>query len=213
MYALGEITLVVIGILIALQINNWNEGRKERNIEKEYVESLHAQLMDDQQVLQNEQSYNNSLINQFIYAKEIIRNNRMELVDTLGKIAINMKKYADFRRSSNVFQTLVSSGEIRFIRNSNLKERLQALEQLYSYINRLENTHEDAIIQLIIDQIRLPIRFDPYKVEKPDLLFNYVYENNFSLLIELMREQDGLYEIAISDIDDIFEEIGHHRIN
>ena len=34
LYAVGEILLVVIGILIALQVNNWNEGRKERIIEK-----------------------------------------------------------------------------------------------------------------------------------------------------------------------------------
>jgi len=33
-YALGEIILVVIGILIALQINNWNENRKNRNLER-----------------------------------------------------------------------------------------------------------------------------------------------------------------------------------
>jgi uncharacterized membrane-anchored protein len=29
LYAVGEVTLVVVGILIALQVNNWNEGRKE----------------------------------------------------------------------------------------------------------------------------------------------------------------------------------------
>ena len=34
-YAIGEIPLVVIGILIALQINNWNEGRKQEILEYE----------------------------------------------------------------------------------------------------------------------------------------------------------------------------------
>ena len=33
-YAIGEIVLVVIGILIALQINNWNQNRKENFLEK-----------------------------------------------------------------------------------------------------------------------------------------------------------------------------------
>ena len=32
-YAIGEILLLVIGILIALQINNWNENRQNRNKE------------------------------------------------------------------------------------------------------------------------------------------------------------------------------------
>jgi len=41
-YALGEILLVVIGILIALQINNWNEVRKERLKEQELLIQLQA---------------------------------------------------------------------------------------------------------------------------------------------------------------------------
>ena len=36
-YAIGEIILVVIGILIALSINNWNENKKDRKLEKEFL--------------------------------------------------------------------------------------------------------------------------------------------------------------------------------
>ena len=43
-YAIGEIVLVVIGILIALQINNWNEGRKERIIERKTLHELRVNL-------------------------------------------------------------------------------------------------------------------------------------------------------------------------
>ena len=41
-YAIGEILLVVIGILIALQINNWNEGRKTQSQEQVILEVLHT---------------------------------------------------------------------------------------------------------------------------------------------------------------------------
>ena len=36
LYAIGEIVLVVIGILIALQINNWNEDKKNNRLEEAY---------------------------------------------------------------------------------------------------------------------------------------------------------------------------------
>ena len=39
-YAIGEIILVVIGILIALQINNWNESKKSSRIELEFLKNL-----------------------------------------------------------------------------------------------------------------------------------------------------------------------------
>ncbi len=39
-YAIGEIVLVVIGILIALSINNWNEYRKDRIVEKEVLQNM-----------------------------------------------------------------------------------------------------------------------------------------------------------------------------
>src|SRR5210317_368566 len=43
-YAIGEIVLVVIGILIALQINNWNEENKDIEQEKVYLKNLKEDL-------------------------------------------------------------------------------------------------------------------------------------------------------------------------
>lgn len=39
-YAIGEILLVVIGILIALQINNWNESQKEQLLEGQLIDEV-----------------------------------------------------------------------------------------------------------------------------------------------------------------------------
>ena len=46
-YAIGEVVLVVIGILIALQINNWNENRKLNITTSEYIENLTSDIVQD----------------------------------------------------------------------------------------------------------------------------------------------------------------------
>lgn len=50
-YAVGEIVLVVIGILIAVQINNWNEGRKADKFEKKLLNELLNSLVDDYELI------------------------------------------------------------------------------------------------------------------------------------------------------------------
>jgi DNA-directed RNA polymerase beta' subunit len=47
LYAIGEIILVVIGILIALSINNWNENRKVNLEEKSYLKRLLQENKED----------------------------------------------------------------------------------------------------------------------------------------------------------------------
>ena len=46
-YAIGEILLVVIGILIALQINNWNENRKQSELKTVYISRLVSDIQQD----------------------------------------------------------------------------------------------------------------------------------------------------------------------
>ncbi|WP_455168788.1 DUF6090 family protein [Aegicerativicinus sediminis] len=63
-YAVGEIILVVIGILIALQINNWNENEKLLKLEKEILEEVKIGLESDflniKKVIEDHQTFMNS---------------------------------------------------------------------------------------------------------------------------------------------------------
>ena len=51
LYAIGEIALVVIGILIALQINNWNESKKLHHTQKVYLKEIRNDLVQDTALL------------------------------------------------------------------------------------------------------------------------------------------------------------------
>src|SRR6056297_1068125 len=53
LYAIGEILLVVIGILIALQVNNWNEERIKLSEEKYFLENLIENVVSDSALVQN----------------------------------------------------------------------------------------------------------------------------------------------------------------
>lgn len=52
-YILGEITLIVLGILIAVQINNWNESRKFRRFEKQIMQEIHQTFKKDLDVIKS----------------------------------------------------------------------------------------------------------------------------------------------------------------
>ena len=60
-YAIGEILLVVIGILIALSINNWNETRKDRKRLLTYKQILAAEQKEDLNTLEQMRDFNDSI--------------------------------------------------------------------------------------------------------------------------------------------------------
>lgn len=208
-YAIGEIVIVVAGILLALYLNNWNQERTDKKLEIQYYQSMNNQLKEDLDIILGEINYNQNYLNQFLYAKDLILLNDKSKIDTLGKIIVNMVRFSDFRRKSNIYQTLINSGEIIKIHNYNITERLQSLEETYTYINRLEDNHFSIILSQIIPDIRQRIQLDPLKVENPESLFEYQFQNNFDILIILMLEKSDIYKRAKDEIGSIIDLIEH----
>ncbi len=204
-YAFGEIIIVVIGILLALYLNNWNQERTEKKLELQYYQGIKNQLNEDLTTLNGEIEYNQDFLNQFSYAKKLILLNDKSKIDTLGKIALNMVRFSDFRRKSNIYQTLVNSGEIVLINNNEITEKLQSLEENYTYINRLEENHASIILSQIIPEIKQVIQFDPLKVVDINSFFSFKFQNSFDILSVLMTEKKDAYKQAQNEITSTIE--------
>lgn len=204
-YAAGEVIIVVIGILLALYVNNWNQERTENKLELQYYQSIKDQLNEDFNTLNGEIAYNQNFLNQFSFAKKLILLNDKSKIDSLGKITLNMVRFSDFRRKSNIYLTLVNSGEIVLIRNNKITEKLQSLEENYTYINRLEENHASIIFSQIIPEITQIIQFDPIKIMDMNFLFSYKFQNSFDLLIVLMIEKMDVYKQAQNEIVSIIK--------
>ena len=206
-YAAGEIFIVVVGIIVALYLNNRNHERANDKLEIQYYQSVKNQLNEDLNTLIDVMDYDQRHLNQFLYAQKSILMNDESKIDTLGKIAMNMVRYADFRRKSNIYQTLVNSGEIIIIKNNKIREKLENLEQDYMYINRLEENHETIVYSRIIPVLTEVLRFNPLKVEDTGTFFSYKFLNNFDALIILMTEKREVYQQAKNEITATIEMI------
>ena len=91
-YAIGEIILVVVGILIALSINNWNEEIKESHIEQNYLRRLLVDLESDFKTLTFSKGLSKDRINQIKTLTDVIKNQSMsnenstQIIESIEKV-------------------------------------------------------------------------------------------------------------------------------
>jgi hypothetical protein len=112
-YAIGEIILVVIGILIALQINNWNEGKKtkekERQVLTEIISDLEFTLQDLDRVLDKRTNNLNRTINSIQTIIDVLENDK-PYDDSLAYHFRASFAYDDIYYKTSGYQSLVSIG-------------------------------------------------------------------------------------------------------
>ena len=131
-FGIVEIFLVVAGILIALSVNNWTTKKSQRNDELKIYETILSRIQEDRHVIQGTIEYNNIYLDQFQFADRIISANNRSGVDTLLGIIPSLFRYSDFDKSSNIYQNLLNSGELKILENNEITSRLQVLEETYT---------------------------------------------------------------------------------
>ena len=196
-----EIFLVVAGILIALSINNWNNKKTQRSDELNIYKNIQSRISEDREDLEAVIDYNNKYTAQFEYASNLIEAKDIASLDTLVSLTTNLFKYSDFSKSSNVYQNLLNSGELKLLQNREVLTMLQDLEETYIYLNRMESIHQQLVTEILAPELIKNLHLSSSEVERPDELFSFHYHNFFTLSISIMEEKDEIYQRALREID------------
>lgn len=123
-YAIGEIVLVVIGILIALSINNWNENRKIIAQEQLILERLKADIITDVDGILTQMEYINRSNKELTFIIDIILGNTETNLQDFRKNLRSLLAVNFFNQNKTTFNNIVSSGQIEFIQNKKLTDSI-----------------------------------------------------------------------------------------
>jgi len=120
-YAIGEVVLVVIGILIALSINNWNESRIDRISEQAILRQLKSEFNSNLKQLDEKIGIRSYIINSAIQLLANIDNPSIRNIDS---IEMHLAKTIPYTTFDPILNDLATSGNLRLIKNDSLRALL-----------------------------------------------------------------------------------------
>lgn len=203
LYATGEIVLVVIGILIALSINNANQARITREKEQAYLLSLKSEFVTSQTKLDNLMEVNKQNYEGAKQMLTYLENERSFLPEEkLSQLLFQSFAYeVAYNPNSSVLNEMISSGSLKDISNAELRVHLTTWESIIESIriqeqdlrNQREKVRdmfrgEAGSIRTIFDHANItadPIGLPRRETQHSnlDLMSSRAFENNVLLFV------------------------------
>lgn len=182
-YAIGEIVLVVIGILIALQINNWNQERMLKIEEATIVKNIH-----------NEYAQNKKIITTTLETSRASEDALRSLMNLIGKDEEVLKKHNSdsllfhafdpptFRPSENTISGLIQSGRLELLHNEDL------VDLLYEWGRTIKALNDRSVrVSVKIDNEVLPYLSKKYALKDMDAYGALHWKEKSSLTIDKLQ--------------------------
>ena len=204
-YAIGEIVLVVIGILIALQINNWNENRKIVKTEVSILGDLKEEFKKNREEVNASIKVNLDNTKSCIIIDSIIKHGKLSnkekkidsLLGTLGAIS-------SFKPSRSIIDQIVSSGKSEILTNTKLKLLLA------NWRSELDKSNNDSkyTVENYTNNL-MPFLMKYFPLSNGDLYANFFFDE-----IPRYKEKSS-FKARINTLDKLeFENmIWHHKHN
>jgi hypothetical protein len=171
LYAIGEIVLVVIGILIALQINSWNDNRKAKIVENNFFANVLLDLERDNEKLNYYNRFHQKRIQYLDTLLTYVRNpNRIMGIEKFGMYVEPLFYSVNATNYSTTFESAKSMG---IFNNFHEKDIVKELSQYYADFVLIENSFS-TITRIVENQ------FEPLMYTLPE---GYITETTGTLVI------------------------------
>ena len=195
LYAIGEIVLVVIGILIALSINNWNEEQKENNQKLFILNKLGVDIKTDIFTIKEEINVNAITITNYKYCLDILSNKiKADKQAFLDKFS-NILSIGHFIQNKTTFNNLISTGKIELIKNQNLSD------SIVKYYNVDYEAWDTAMRDYTRNIIAPFLLYFDYIPQPDDSYYTTYYNASFSSF------DNSQFEVIPKTLDDYKKEI------
>ena len=205
-YAIGEIILVVLGILIAISLNNLKDASKLKEDQRNLYRDMSTELKEDLRDIQENADHNNLNMARYRLGSEIILTDKnRERKEELVRIAFQPTQFSDFKNDRPIYDRLFSSNENQLINDSKIISDLKNLAVLYNYLNRLEMNQQDYMYT-VLPKLADYIRRNPPEIIDLDALYGYRFQNDIEILIFLMEEKKQVYEDVENSINDLLND-------
>ena len=148
-YAVGEIVLVVVGILIALQINNWNENRKERILELQLLRAFERGLEKDLSDIDLNVAIHQAGIDAAERVLVVLEDGDPKDRDSVPELMSRVFLPSVFVYSTSAFETLKSKG-VTLISNDVLRDGIiEVYDSRYRFFLDNELVHRQTLEGLL----------------------------------------------------------------
>ena len=214
LYALGEIILVVIGILIALQVNNWNESRKDLKSEQLIVQTIYDELEENLQ-------YNTSIRTQIetrISATMTLMgytaaSERQITARAFDSVLVRAFLFPPYTPADADLKRVLGSSQIDLVRSQTLQEGFSdyktSIDMANLYYKYAEDDFKLTILPYFIKNYPLMAMLSSYGLQVPstahkrnyeELLASREFENILSVIF---ADSGGQLQAVINNIERI----------
>tara|TARA_R110000744_G_scaffold83679_2_gene163861 strand:- start:6471 stop:7256 length:786 start_codon:yes stop_codon:yes gene_type:complete len=189
-YAIGEIILVVIGILIALQINNWNQNQKDRELGINYLNRITIDIKKDTIILNQKNNLADKLTKGYLdFIREMYKKqeSKEEFIKLMSSVEFNVD---DLILTDIAYSELVNTGNLDLIYDDNLRNQITDYYRYYEFVasrvNELNKSNLTQISTLARAWPNMKYVLQGYMGILPENIFvkdNYMYNNDEWALI------------------------------
>lgn len=205
LYAIGEIVLVVIGILIALQINNWNEERKVELSVQGQMRSMTKELREDAKFFQSLIERNQR---QIVFLRSITSNNYdiLDLANSAGRISLNYEP----RKFGVAYHKLKERGELKLVEDEELKESMTTyFEETTVNYNGASSWHKEFVMRNVEPYILKKLPLDTSALTDPAAVVRAMSDTEFMNIVNMQLRNFKQIEYytnqALTEAQDLIE--------